>query len=81
MTTFPRSPNEDVTTLVMGRQGIIDEIETLPPEARSLIAEATCDFLAGPWAEEIVSGNLPDARGLPGIADVVLSRLRTLAGP
>lgn len=71
---------EDVITLVMGRKGILEEVEILPPEARSFIAEATRDFLAGPWAEEIVSGNLPDARGLPGIADVVLLRLRALAG-
>lgn len=71
---------EDVITIVMGRPGILEEVETLPTEARTFIAEATRHFLAEPWAEEIVSGNLPDARGLPGIADVVLLRLRTLAG-
>lgn len=71
---------EDVITLVMDRQGITEEVETLPPEARSFIAVATRNFLAGPWAEEIVTGNLPDARGLPGITDVVLWRLWELAG-
>jgi len=71
---------EDIITLVMGRQGIVEEIERLPPEVRNFIAEATRDFLAEPWAEEIVTGNLPDARSLPGIADVVLWRLRALAG-
>lgn len=70
---------EDIITLVMGRQSVLEEVETLPSDARSFIAEATRDFLAGPHAEEIASGNLPDARGLPGIADVVLSRLRALA--
>lgn len=70
---------EDVITLVTGRQGIVEEIEAMPPEPRAFVAEATRGFLAGPWAEEIVAGNIPDARGLPGITDVVLARLRALA--
>ncbi|MHB1224117.1 MAG: hypothetical protein ACYC2G_08770 [Gemmatimonadaceae bacterium] len=69
---------EDVITLVTGRQSIVEEIEAMPPEARAFVAEATREFLAGPWAEEIVAGNIPDTRGLPGITDVVLARLRLL---
>lgn len=70
---------EDIITLVMGRERIVEEIAALPRDARGFITDATRDFLAEPWAEEIVAGNIPDARGIPGIADVVLSRLRALA--
>ncbi len=70
---------EDVITLVMGRSALAQEIGMLPSEARRFIAESVRDFLAEPWAEELVVGNIPDARGLPGIADVVLARFRMLA--
>lgn len=70
---------EDIITVVMGRSALAQEIGMLPPEAHRFIAGAVRDFLAEPWAEEIIMGNIPDARGLPGIADVVLARFRMLA--
>ena len=70
---------EDIITLVAGRSTIVGEVSTLPSDARQFIATSTRDFLAGPWAEEIVAGSLPDARGLPGFTDIVLARLRELA--
>jgi hypothetical protein len=71
---------EDVIALVLGRPSIVNEVDALPSVARAFVAEATREFLAAPWAEEIVAGNIPDARGLPGMTDVVLARLRVLAG-
>lgn len=70
---------EDIVTLVAGRPSIVPEIAVAADDARQFIVEATRDFFAGPWAEEIVAGSLPDARGLPGFIDVVLTRLRELA--
>jgi hypothetical protein len=71
---------EDIITVVAGRSTIVADVSALPRGARQFIAASTRDFLAGPWAEEIVAGSLPDARRLPGFADVVLARLRELAG-
>jgi hypothetical protein len=70
---------EDVITLVAGRPSVVAEVAAAAPEARTFVGEATRDFLAGPWAEEIGAGSLPDARRLPGFTDVVLARLRALA--
>jgi hypothetical protein len=70
---------EDIITLVAGRSTIVGEVSPLPSDTRQFIVTSTRDFLAGPWAEEIVAGSLPDARGLPGFTDTVLARLRELA--
>ena len=72
---------EDIITPVADRPTIVTEVAATAREARPFIARSTRDFLAGPWAEEIVAGCLPDARGLPGYTDLVLSRLRELARP
>ena len=70
---------EDIITLVAGRPSIVREVVTLQSDARAFIAEETRAFLANPWADEIVAGNLPDARAIPGFTDVVLERLKELS--
>lgn len=70
---------EDVIALVLGRPELVDEVATLPGDARRFVGSAIRDFLAEPFAAEIVAGNTPDVRGLPGILDLVLARLGVLA--
>ncbi len=70
---------EDIISVVAGRQQVIGEVASSAADARRFIAECTRVFLANRWANDLVAGNLPDARRFPAFADDVVARLRALA--
>ncbi len=77
---FTSSDLEDIVTLVASRPEIVSEIAGLPPDARDFVATSTRDFLGESWAEDVVEGSQPDARQLSGMIDVVMERMRIIAG-
>ena len=70
---------EDLITVVAGRAGIVAEVRAAPEEIRRYVCAKTGAFLAASWAPEILEGNLPDARRVPGLVDAVMGRLQQLA--
>ena len=72
---------EDIITVVAGRSTIADEIETAKSDVKTFIRTETARFIAATWAAEVVEGNLPDARRVPGLVSAVLRRFDRLAAP
>jgi predicted nucleotidyltransferase len=71
---------EDLITVVAGRAGIVEDVDTAPDEIRQFIREQSRALLAAEWAPGILEGNLPDARHVPGLVEVVARRFQQLAG-
>lgn len=70
---------EDMIRVVAGRVEIIEEVRAAPDEVRQFINAQTNAFLATAAAADVLEGNLPDARRVPGSADAVLARFQQLA--
>ena len=70
---------EDVITVVAGRAEIIEEVRAAPDDVRRFINTQTHAFLVTASAMDVLEGNLPDARRVPGLANAVLERLQRLA--
>lgn len=70
---------EDLITVVAGRAGIVEDVRAAPEEICHFICEKTAAFLAAEWAPAILEGNLPDARRVPGLVTVVVTRFQRLA--
>lgn len=69
---------EDIITVIAGRPTIVDEVRGVPAIVRTFLAERTREFLAEPWAEEIIESSIPDVRRVPGLLDNVLARFLAL---
>ena len=70
---------EDLITVAAGRAGIVEDVHAAPDEIRQFIRKQTAAFLAAAWAPGILEGNLPDARAVPGLVEVVVRRFQQLA--
>lgn len=68
---------EDVLLVVDGRPEILDEVRAAPTAVRAFIAEQVRALMAQRDFDNLVDGNV---RGPPGRADIVVARLKGLAG-
>lgn len=69
----------DIVLLVNGRSSIVDEVEHLPPEARSFVQRVVSDLLADPEFTFTVHAHLPPDDASQGRTDFVMAQLRRLA--
>ena len=75
---FTSSDLEDIVTLVpVGPRSFLNPACR---DARDFVATSTRDFLGERWAEDVVEGSQPNARQLSGMIDVVMERMRIIAG-
>ena len=70
---------EDIVSVVAGRDVVIEDVRAAPEDVRQFITAQTNAFLATASAADVLEGNLPDARRVPGLAKAVIERFRQLA--
>ena len=71
--------DEDIVTVVEGRESIVADVSTEPVDVRAHIAEWVAELLRHPSADEVVEGHMPRVAVRGGRIALVLGRLDKLA--
>lgn len=70
---------EDLLMLIAGRPELTHELQSLPVDVHSFIADSARQMLAAPWFDDVLEGTFPDAQQLPKLLVRIRERIAALA--